>query len=815
MEYLDRVGLVDDSLGLLKAEHKNYVTAASFHQISDYSSAKAHYMAGMTDSESYFIGLSRLRTVSLNLSLPTTPGLRDHILAVRSTSAIAVAVLPCLTSPASHTELPSSLSYLHIPSFLLLALRHDLHLGQKVLQQRNSPAEAHDFIRASNVIPLKSLDKQMLMSSSFTWRLTNLGELAGRPESESKVHDVLIKNRIVLARLLSKSGAFRQSLKFWARSTPSPEFRPFVVTERNFPIVLAFRDAATTRVKLDCMILMQRFEDAHVMLTRGLPALEGRLWLQFVVHFMRLWPSRVATEITFRRILSSASTITPKKIDFWIALILNLLRIDPSLSMHLSDGFLVSEEWKLLWLRWLPILFTICTKIPTQFIQSIYRSNPVKFKLTIRQVMLVRMHLADLNITDIQNATSDRTSPGAEAAFSWVEKCSSESSHLTISVMAYRYFVQCLVGNRRPLADEFAGRIPTDMKQLEAFCHENPPFFRTGLTTLECRTLVGLYFPTRDSRILAMSLDAPGTREAVLSVVTHRGDIRSFPIISSMIYRLTIRENIFSSCVARMIETNQAARCRPRPLTSVECYSIDGNLTIVVSPAHVQGLYEIAQPINIPQVFALAAARSFTDYSPKSAMEAQIRDIPTDLLHRCLVQRSEASLVDFLVTRNTFACGLACFSYLYAVFRAPHTSTPSMFIDDRHRLYLPGFLTRIAKPAKGPPEFGISPMPLTDQVKGACPPFVLQGSAATTWNITATALFEKRESLRIFLTALIPESHSSKLIRASLERVKHMAPQTAVGNPGYDSSFGFDAFEHIVATANQSFHAQACYIAWI
>jgi hypothetical protein len=172
------------------------------------------------------------------------------------------------------------------------------------------------------------------------------------------------------------------------------------------------------------------------------------------------------------------------------------------------------------------------------------------------------------------------------------------------------------------------------------------------------------------------------------------------------------------------------------------------------------------------------------------------------------VSRCDGSLADFLVARDSFANGLACFACFYAAFNARHFSLPGVFFDERHRMYIPGFIAGIAEGAN-------SPMPITDQIKTAFPPFVLRGAVATTWHIVANVLFEKREVIRVFLTAILPQDNAAAVVPVFMERARALGGRAPVGNPGYDSCFPFDVFEHLVETANNSMHAQHLYFAWI
>jgi hypothetical protein len=105
-------------------------------------------------------------------------------------------------------------------------------------------------------------------------------------------------------------------------------------------------------------------------------------------------------------------------------------------------------------------------------------------------------------------------------------------------------------------------------------------------------------------------------------------------------------------------------------------------------------------------------------------------------------------------------------------------------------------------------------LPLTDQFHNFIPPFLLRGTASTTRHTLANALTRNRETVRIFLQAILdPQSRlPGEKMLSILSRLSTVAISEVEGT---DAPFGFSLFDHLTDCANNAFRAQTLGIAWI
>jgi hypothetical protein len=300
-------------------------------------------------------------------------------------------------------------------------------------------------------------------------------------------------------------------------------------------------------------------------------------------------------------------------------------------------------------------------------------------------------------------------------------------------------------------------------------------------------------------RFVGLALDAPGDREARLRLVSLRGETHVYALVSPLIYRLSVRESMLFSAISRLIK----ARPRVRFFVYPQAYRIHRALAVVVSPLGMRGLHSVAPGGQLPTAFAAAAirAQSTDDGSPAAVRERKAIEIPRDCLFRWFVGTCDGSQIDFLFARQIFAGSLIAFAFFAVLLRVPLPLLPSaMLFDDKRCVCMPNFLG--AKPTVGY-------LPLTEQIAGMLPPFVLRGTAAADWHAIAEAVVKHKSWIKILLDAMVERQVGERILSA-VRMVAPVAEEEAGGE-----QFAFRLFEHLVEASGDALRAQTTGFAWI
>jgi hypothetical protein len=818
MAFLDQCNLCDDSLGLLKTSFPEYSEAASFHQLSEYKAAHAFYLKGMTHREHYFHGLVRFRTVLVNLTLPTTQGVGDRILTVDDESQVPGIELPVFRD--AHCEFFTSfLSQSYVPFFIRAALLDEVYLCLKVAQHRSTQTGISELLKFTNMIWLKTLDKQMMMASGFTWRLNILSDFLDKSPADTPppvidgIRQSITTNCIILAKLLAKSGDLRSSLKILKNSVENPQSKPFLVTKLNLSRTIPFSFEVkphSARLKFEVQILLKNFAEAFALVSAL--SEKSRLWVRFVVLAMQGNAIGFNKDSVFCQLLTDLNRANPKYFDFYIALIMNILSLDESLSRFLTDSSTPreAEELKVVWLKWIPMIFQFSSKLPIAFLTLLMKSDPAVFHLLYRQIILTKFLKENTKLDELidflKQQKEERTLREYEIAFSWLSRCETDLDRLDRVVSSHFVLYDWLLKGKRPsLFDHLVELTGGTFEQLGDFCAKNSPYFKTNMTICDYKTVAGLSFPSFGQKIASLALEATGTREARMDIVSLRGDSRTYYLVSPHIYRFSVREQLLMQSLRRLIESHQNSRIRSRFMFYPEFYQIHKSLTVVLAQSGMRNLHELAPFVNIPRALAMTASQ-LHDESPRSFVEKRVIGLPTDILFSWFIQTANGSLIDFLFSRQRFASSFACASFFQFVSQTSLPVIPSVLLsEDRKGLCLPNFLAG---------KRGIPHLPLTDQFLNFLPTFVLAGTVATTWHTLAAVISQNKETVRLYLCAVLTRE-LRKLKEKMLQRTEIAATNVNTDTDHDERSFAFVLFQHLMETSNNAFHAQPNGFAWI
>ena len=838
MSFLEQCNLCEDALGLMCDRFRFTTDAVGFHQMNDYQAARFYYLREMENhsEDFYFHGLLRVRTLSINLTLPATQNLESKILTVQQESSAPLRVLPFFqdsqfqSGPQPASERPhyvghwtSFLSSCFVPFFVRSALASEVHLCMSVMQRRNMNL-IPDLLKIANVLAIKTLDKQMMMSSTLTWRLSNLTWFLHQndqdPNALVHVQETVSHSKLALVRMLATAGDVKGALRLLPSSSDKIEVRPFRVTDLNMPRVFVFLNASHTqfsRLRFDAAILVRNYHEALMLMKNALYLDEKKLWTQFVVQLLNTHSSLVSGEHIVMDLISQMSKAVASKLDLYLALLVNVARESPrlvevmwnTLSVNVNE---FSPMYREAWFRWLPILLQSCKRISEAVITALIKWNPSKFALLHKHLTFTKSHRQDMSMDEFTRVMEKEARIFSEFknAFEWLNSQEIQDDAIAFErrVVAHARLYESLARNAPPRIDEILkGFAP---EELGDFCAQNPPFFKTNVQIPDYKTVTGFRFPINQQICLSMQLDADGEHEARLMVICMKGELHWFSLVSPLVYNMNWGERVLMDCLSRHINNAPSSKSRTIFTKYPEAYMIHKSLMLISLPATISGIHELIQPFNLTRLLASAKTSALEDdNSPAAQLDKRTTQVPKDMLFRWLLDGTDNGQLDFLVMRQSLASHFACYSYLKFIFQTPYLLIPSfMFCSDRQRMFLPGFIDdkhhwTVVYPA------------LTEQIQMLFPSFVLRGSYAATWHTMASTFASRRDTIRVYLRAVLPE----QMIPRMIDRVMKRSVRAAVGmNSETDKcehSFAFALFDHLVDVSNNAVRAQMNMIAWI
>ena len=837
MSFLDQCNLCEDSLGILRDRYPSLRQAVSFHQINNYPAAKFYYLREMDEnpSEVYFYALTRLRSVCINFTLPLTQDFDDKMLVVRRESPVPSIVLPffqeysrrhefnAVATPRNYVRtFTSMLSPCYIPFIASTSLLDEVYMCLKIMQKRDNATGIPELLKLARVTTLKTLDKQMMMASCFAWRLSMLNRFSEKddPNSSQQFAAVLSANRLALVRLLEKSGDIRGALKLLTFVSESIEAHPFRVNSWNLPRVrkfLAANPSQFSRMKFDFSMRVRKFQEAFMLMKNVLSTDEKQLWVQFLVSFVSLSWDGYQADLVLQNLIAEMLKVNSKKLDLYIALIIYLLRRNEAL----SDRLWSSVKWNEVpssvrdaWFRWLPILFYVCRNFPEFFIITMLRMNPLRFLLMYNHMRITNSHRPDLNMSSFVTVLQkeERNLADCHHALDWLknEEVENDASMFEVKVRAHIRLYEAIARKQPVKIDDCMKRFVQDRHSLEEFCENNPPFFTTNFKLMTFRSVTGVRVPGNTNAVFGLQLEANGTREARITMFGAKGEMKNYTLVSPLVYNINFREGLFIHCLGQIIAKEPSSRTRSLFMSYPEAYVIQKNLMLVLTSPALSGTREMAHPFNILQMCACTKLDD-DDLSPAVQAEKSVNRLPKDMLFRWLVNGAESGLVNFLFMRQSLANHFACYAYLRFAFRPRCPVLPPILLcDDRQRMYIPGFIEESMKGGS------VTHLPLTDQIQGLFPPFVLRGSCATTWHTLANTIAQRSDVIRVYLAAIpladeLKSSVADRVIKRSIKAAMNVHSDADV----CENNFAIELFDHLVEVSNNAVHGQPDMLAWI
>ena len=123
-------------------------------------------------------------------------------------------------------------------------------------------------------------------------------------------------------------------------------------------------------------------------------------------------------------------------------------------------------------------------------------------------------------------------------------------------------------------------------------------------------------------------------------------------------------------------------------------------------------------------------------------------------------------------------------------------------------MIIPGFLSEEGR-------WSVVYPPLTDQILGLFPSFVLRGSCSTTWHTLANTMSKRADVVKVYLRAILPRQLAASAPEAIVKRTIRASTNTTVDTDKCETNFAFAVFDHLIDTANNAVRAQMDMIAWV
>ena len=820
INYLDKLGLWDDSLGILKTEFPKLSDATSFHQLSLYNSAKEHYLISMKeDKSSYFYSLAKLRSVSINLILGSKNISFDNIIQIKPNSQ-PIVTLPLLQDISSFSKDHFQTSYLsqsYLNSLFYRTMYDEVNQMFKVY----SPANQNDInsirrniqnsLRVSNIMWMNSLDKQMAMTSNFIWRFAILNDYIEKRiciDEIEKIKEVIRSNNEHLSSILFKVGKIKQGLKFYKNSFAKYNIS---INSINLPSILNFLktiDPINTNFQallFNIYLYLKDYKLVFQMKTQT-------NWLSFMVNFIFNYfqQSRSVNEqeSLFGFLVSMMNNSDSESFCIFQTLILSCLKIRPSLIKLINVNNDIKEEKKHYWLTWLPQLFRICQTLPEEFLLALFKSQPYWFIFLFNHSQYSKVFKDTQIVTEIVNYLSSKGNylqylNELNCLFGFLEKCDDDIKRLDESIEAIKKFYRCIISNN---FDNFTNENTnyTTFDELKQFCIDNPPYFKTNQQLTLYRPFFGIRIPNHNN-IIRIWLEADGEKEAIIHFVNFKGEVKSYHLLPSSIYPLSHREFIFVSYANRCIRFHPSSSTRNSLIFYPQSLLIHPKLRLVMA-SNITFLNEIIQPFNLFDLYSKSSKdKVFQDNSsPKTIHQKRSIDLPNDTMFNWFIKGCNGIKNDFLSMRQSFASFFGSISYLHLIFGSTRDLTSSIiFMKDRQRICIPGFFND---------PYIVSHIFLSNQIQNLIPKYFLKGSFSTSWNILASSLFDNLENLRYFINSLV--QFEGNYLNNVMEKITKTSIHTNENTEKTIEYFPFKLLDHLIENSNNVFNSQFVKIGW-
>jgi hypothetical protein len=815
LEYLHTRNFCEDLLGMLKVAHPQLSKAIACQQISNYRAAFHYYLGAMWDySDDYFFGLTEVRKIAMNMTLPICPNLYEKIVVMKPESHTPDIHLPFslvfsddynfneLQTVKGSLDLSTQLNQTFLPFLLQAALSEELYTSLKALQQGDRPLS---FLSDLAKPWVKSLDKQTAVCSALTWRLTVLHELQSSAETaQQEIVESIRLNRTLISQLLLKFGSIRSSLRFFLLAAQPRDRKQLYVTPQNLIRLHSFvvsqrQNPCFSPLECSCRLLLRDFAEWYSQIAM-LPAANMKQWLVAICQIVLFAPRSLEPQLLFARIHHEISANYCERSSFLFALGLAVVRTDRQAKQSFGSTLLhgiTTENFKALLIRWLPHILCTCEDLPDDLLLMLFRFDSSQFLLSIQHAQAIGKLQAQSHINELFQrikCTKDLSRLFIEdcQAFHWVTNCEDDIALFANVVDAHLKLYQQLASRT---ADG------EGLEELAEFCARHRPVFTTRISLEKFQPISAFRFPFVKEPVLNIRLEADGLQEARLRLIASRGETRYLSLLSPRLYDFSPVEHIFISIVSRMIGNRPSSKCRNEFLYYPSVFLLNPHLMLVSAPSIVTqaNLADAQLPKLMTQV-----SMEREDDSPRSFLETYEKiKTDRDFLFDFFNVAAQGSKMNFLFMRMSLASHLGGSAVLRFFFDSQLPTIPSLcFCGDRLRSVIPGFFDQT----------GIPQIPMMKSLAKFLPKFLWKGSFVTSWQTVCDVFASHASKIRILLTALV-QAEAIDQAMCAIDRLAtvHITLETE----RVDEPFPFRLLDHLIDTASNSMLAQSHAVSWI
>jgi hypothetical protein len=478
----------------------------------------------------------------------------------------------------------------------------------------------------------------------------------------------------------------------------------------------------------------------------------------------------------------------------------------------------MTEEVRQFWIYWMSSLFQDSPLPPMSFVLSLFKTNPSHFQVMLKHVQQRTPGLDPAYMTDLKNAmrqtTLSRMIADFDAVFEFVEKCEDEIQQLAQAANSH-IFLEKILSKSATRLPESAGQF-SHLEELIAFCESNPPVLRVKPSDAMCSSITSFKFPGVFHSVISVSIDADGSQEAILRVMTTRGESARFLLVSPLLYQLAEKEHLFIATIERYIHTHPTSWSRQQFMYYPRSYLLHPKL-LMVDSRPLCTFRDLAAPISVTA--ELAAKRSvLTEFQPDplSIWELRQNQLSKSLLLEWFLRVSEGNRVNFFYIRQSFASHLAGLAVLHQTFGPAPLSAQSFAIaEDRQRVLLPGFFEFEKFQVEGN-EF-VTCLPITEQIGRLLPKYVLKGSFATTWHAVTDSIWRNLDEITLLLQIFLENQEDKRpgALEAAARAAGKMAQQIGEDTDKYDDPFQFALLDHLIECSPNALVCQLTRTGWI
>lgn len=850
MTRLERLNLCDDSLGLLKDALPNLSQAATFQQLSNYKAAKGYYLSAMDhDPSSYFYGLMKVRTCVINMGLPVSREM-FHFMLRTDAASVPKVTLPFVqdstfnfdfkqtSSPLQVNKLfTTSLSPSHIPFIMNTALFDETFHMLKALQAQPPDVMLSlitSLIRSTRSVWMKGLDNMMIMSSTFVWRMTVLSELLSNGDHQiekfsPQIRESIVMNQVNLSKMHVHSGNLKAAFALTQNIAPlGKEYYSFKIKKNQLPRVWRFVSRMSAHglqlFRIRAFQAVKNYARAFRECQNVDRSEKSSVWLRTLVEIMVSKPNLVEAERVMMQLLGELNGTDTKRQYLFVCLALQLLDRDPELKRTLSASIgQMKDGQRKVWMRWFPMLMSRCPKPPMDFILSLMKAHPMYFVLNMRHIQYsssspeIEAFLNELDEV-LRQRQLDRFQAEFNNVFEFLDN-KEDVRRLAVSVVVLRRTYGMLLSEGEPKVPSDLSEQFSSVDEMVKFCEENPPVYISKARACRFNSIAGFHFPCCSPLIMRILLDADGSKEASVSMLTLSGEVRQFSLVCSRYYRLCSFEHLFSVAIWRAVQNHPSSSARTNFVYYPASYMLQQNILLVDSKPF-DSMSSIAKPHSVLTLLA-ESRRNITDTSrsPLANKELQTSTLPSDLLFQWFVKGTDGDKRNFLFMRQGMASHFGASCFVHSLFGpVPAYIPPVMFFADRHRVCFPGFSESM---------HAMQPfyLPLTSNIEKLFPKWVLKGSFSTSWHTVAEGLSKNLDKTSLiyqtfqkqFAAKTASRQYPDPRVRLEgyLQRLAKMTSQISEDTEKTDDVFPFSVLDHLIETSHNANLAQLVRAGWI